>query len=392
MSYSGSFQEGGASELVSAAFLDGASWSAALWLFLGLVGTAAGWQHLAPQLPVAMASFRTGFLSWLNNTRYRIGNTAEIRTGEMMFLLGAAYQVPPRPDKEAPEEEQAAAREALRMFAQQLEDDVATRIWFTYRKDFPPLPSSRRTTDVGWGCMLRCGQMILATTLMAVLQPRVHHLLKYTMENHHLKAGRFQGPSSVGSALLHQVPSALAQLNQFRDEEVKLRTYFASDTLVILDQLRPEEGQAEFEPIMLVLPLRLGIEKIGPQYHARLQLLLRQPWCMGFIGGHDKRAMYIFGYQGHQYFGLDPHRCSAAVAQSTAELRDRWVEVRDSFHTSKLSGIERDDLDPSLAVFLLARTAEELDDMLSVIGQPTSEDRPGPALVSVVQHSPVGLF
>lgn len=38
-------------------------------------------------------------------------------------------------------------------------------IWFSYRKDYPPLEPSHFTTDIGWGCMLRTGQMLVAKAL-----------------------------------------------------------------------------------------------------------------------------------------------------------------------------------------------------------------------------------
>ncbi len=44
------------------------------------------------------------------------------------------------------------------------------RIYCSYRKQFEPLIGSRTgdiiTSDGGWGCMIRCAQMLLAQTLL----------------------------------------------------------------------------------------------------------------------------------------------------------------------------------------------------------------------------------
>ena len=44
--------------------------------------------------------------------------------------------------------------------------DIKSRLWFSYRKGFVAIGDSSYTTDKGWGCMLRCGQMLLAQALI----------------------------------------------------------------------------------------------------------------------------------------------------------------------------------------------------------------------------------
>lgn len=73
-------------------------------------------------------------------------------------------------------------------------DDFESRIWMTYRSNFPPIPRSQDpsatssmtltvrlrnltdregfSSDTGWGCMIRSGQSLLANTLIMLEQGR----------------------------------------------------------------------------------------------------------------------------------------------------------------------------------------------------------------------------
>jgi len=50
--------------------------------------------------------------------------------------------------------------------------DFQSRFWFSYRTDFPKIEPSNFTSDVGWGCMLRTAQMLLAQGLVSTLLTR----------------------------------------------------------------------------------------------------------------------------------------------------------------------------------------------------------------------------
>lgn len=42
---------------------------------------------------------------------------------------------------------------------------IKETIWITYRSNFPELMESNHISDTGWGCMIRVGQMLLASAL-----------------------------------------------------------------------------------------------------------------------------------------------------------------------------------------------------------------------------------
>jgi hypothetical protein len=49
-----------------------------------------------------------------------------------------------------------------------LDDIYSDMLWFTYRRDFAEIVEWECTSDMGWGCMHRTGQMLLARALTVV--------------------------------------------------------------------------------------------------------------------------------------------------------------------------------------------------------------------------------
>ena len=49
---------------------------------------------------------------------------------------------------------------------EEIRRDIRSRLWFSYRKGFVSIGDTGITSDKGWGCMLRCGQMVIAQALL----------------------------------------------------------------------------------------------------------------------------------------------------------------------------------------------------------------------------------
>jgi len=56
-------------------------------------------------------------------------------------------------------------KEIRKEFKKTIQKYFKNFIWITYRSNFQPLPGNI-TTDSGWGCMIRAGQMLIANLLI----------------------------------------------------------------------------------------------------------------------------------------------------------------------------------------------------------------------------------
>ena len=98
-------------------------------------------------------------MAWLRETSYKIARYAvPVQATELqmshetpVFLLGMKYDA----------ETEAAVEETLKLLLL----DSRSRIWFTYRSGFEYIEGTHFSSDAGWGCMMRSGQMILAQVI-----------------------------------------------------------------------------------------------------------------------------------------------------------------------------------------------------------------------------------
>ncbi|XP_015602705.1 cysteine protease ATG4D isoform X2 [Cephus cinctus] len=337
---------------------------------------------------------KTKLLSMWNNVKY--GWTVKMKTNFSkeypVWLLGSCYKKSTEGSDGLTEsmklDMKTGSEISLAMDATKFEEgiegfkrDFTSRLWLTYRREFPILNGSTFTTDCGWGCMLRSGQMMMAQALVChflgrdwrwkpdcrietdqqMVEDEKHRMIikwfgdkpgpHSPLSIHTLvslgaasgkRAGDWYGPASVA----HLIRQAVRQAYSDYDEFENLAVYVAQDCAVYLDDVKVacEKSNGEWRSLVLLVPLRLGADKLNPSYAPCLTALLSLNECIGIIGGRPRHSLYFIGYQEDKLIHLDPHYCQETV--------DVWKPNFSlaSFHCTSPRKMLVSKMDPSCCV------------------------------------------
>lgn len=133
-----------------------------------------------------------------------------------------------------------------------------------------------------------------------------------------------------------------------------------------------------FTPTLILVGIRLGIDRVTPSYWSSLQASLQLPQSIGiagsvdssskrlggqtltysFLSGRPSSSHYFVAVQGDMFFYLDPHQTRAALPwhEDGAEFTPSEV---DSCHTRRLRSLHIEEMDPSMLIGFLVK---DLDD------------------------------
>ncbi|KAM9451564.1 cysteine protease ATG4A isoform 2-T2 [Clarias gariepinus] len=296
--------------------------------------------------------------------------------------------------------------------------DVRSRLWFTYRRKFSPIGGTGPSSDTGWGCMLRCGQMILAQALICShlgrrwrwasgrsQPPEYQHILHCFLDRkdscysiHQMaqmgvgegkSVGEWYGPNTVAQVL--------RKLTLF-DDWSSLAVYVSMDNTVVIEDIKmqcrqgtsggvplpgesssghgprddPERRQApcpvsrsrrlsqhslDWRPLLLLIPLRMGINSINPIYIQTLKECFKMPQSCGVLGGKPNLAFYFIGFINDELIYLDPHTTQSAVDSETdLMVDDQSYHCQRNPHRMKITS-----LDPSVALGFFCKSEEDFD-------------------------------
>ncbi|KAJ1933659.1 Cysteine protease atg4 [Linderina macrospora] len=168
--------------------------------------------------------------------------------------------------------------------------------------------------------------------------------------------------------------------------------HVALDQEVFTDRVRrtafggPKETSAGWKPLLLLVPVRLGLERLDPRYAEKVKTLFQIPQTVGLVGGKPARSYYFIGRQGDSLFFLDPHVTRNFVPRSTAldgqdtrvsatsdnedgddsgsesdssDFESLGIADTDEYHTSHICTININKLDPSMLIGFLFNTEAE---------------------------------
>ncbi|OMJ25903.1 Cysteine protease ATG4A [Smittium culicis] len=115
-------------------------------------------------------------------------------------------------------------------------------------------------------------------------------------------------------------------LAQAHGQECPLSVYVCNDQLIIDSDFRKKaktkindisklynskldnsSNHNTWVPALLLVPVRLGIEKVNPVYYDKIKKLFKNPYSLGFVGGSPGKSFFFIGSQDNNLLYLDPH-------------------------------------------------------------------------------------
>lgn len=319
-------------------------------------------------------------------------------------------------------------------------EDVESKLWLTYRKGFPLIPKAPKgpssvsisgvfrgaglefngfTSDVGWGCMIRTGQSLLANALSLLwfgrdwrLQQDNHHVgsehelarlfiddpsapfslhrfVQHGEEACEKMPGEWFGPSAAASSI-----QALCRSY----DKCKLNVYISQGSDIYEDRLlqvmtgssSPSSPTAStnnardesFQPTLVLLCIRLGIDSVNPIYWPALKEFLACPQAVGIAGGRPSSSHYFYAYQGDNLFFLDPHQAQPALQPDDTEHLSE--EALSTLHTRRIRTLSLSEMDPSMLVGFLLRSKTDWENWRECITSSPIKD-----VISLSRNEPI---
>ncbi|KAI9219877.1 hypothetical protein BC828DRAFT_384930 [Blastocladiella britannica] len=272
--------------------------------------------------------------------------------------------------------------------------DFSCRPRLTYRTGFPPIAPSTLTSDSGWGCMIRVGQSLLLEALIRVRlgrnaapdpqSPQYLDLLSRFRDHpdamysiHAIATRGRELDTPIGdwfgpTVLAHAIKTIAAD-----PRDPLLRVVVAQDATVFAADVEAEWARDANVPILLLVPLRLGLDQTHPTYLPFIESVFECPSSVGIAGGRPSAALYMVGTLRNLVLVLDPHTVQPALAGTAADA--------STCHAPAPQCIALSAIDPSMCMGFVFKTRAEWTAWTEWLT--ATKDRGHPTPISLVSIS-----
>ena len=117
----------------------------------------------------------------------------------------------------------------------------------------------------------------------------------------------------------------------------------------------------ERRTLLLLLPLRLGLQEVNSLYADFIAGCLQLPSSVGIVGGTPGRSLYFVGCQESELLFLDPHILRPTPFSPDASTVPDLV---NEFHTDMVRSIPIKEMDPSMMFGFVCASKEEVERMM----------------------------
>lgn len=139
-----------------------------------------------------------------------------------------------------------------------------------------------------------------------------------------------------------------------------------------------DSADATWNPVLLLLPVRLGVDTLHQDYVAPLRAMFHLPQSVGVFGGRPRQSLYFVGVQGDNVFYLDPH-----VVQPAQSVDAAFDDKTNHVVAPRMMPLA--DIDPSMTVGFLLRSNHDFETVCARVAALQSSNV---HLVSLVDELP----
>ena len=255
--------------------------------------------------------------------------------------------------------------------------DFYSKILITYKCNFPEICKTKITNDIGWGCTIRSGQMLVANTLLRDLL----NLYKTTNKNSNIDIDINEYKKIIGYFndnynsvfSLHNFTNYYEKMNiipgnwigpysfckileYYKDELFKHNIFYMN---CINGELNLKSIQTNNTNISYVFtfPIRLGISEIGYEYHENILYYTRLKYFNGIIGGNKTASFYFVGSVNNKLIYLDPHYVS----------KYNLLQNIEEYYTKNVKYLDIKNLSPTFSICFYCKNSNEISELINIL-------------------------